>query len=139
MEILVVELFRAKHVSRERENAWKNIAMSLNGIGNPKFSVDERAVRDNFLKLDRCFKRKLAADERASGISPEQTELDDALEEIIEKSKAAEDELGKKSDSNRKLADSEIETAEDVRKRSMEGLSKTQKRVIRYLKSERKS
>ena len=83
---------------------------------DPKFNVDQRAVRDHFLKLERCFKRKLAEDEKASGISLENTELGDALEEIIEKSKAAEEELGKKSNSNRKLADSERETAEDVRK-----------------------
>ena len=127
-EILVVEPFRFKHGSRDRGNAWENVATNLNGSGNPKFNVDQRAVRDHFLKLERCFKRKLAEDERASGISPEHTELDDALEEIIEKSKAAEEELGKKSDSNRKLADSERETAEDVRKRSMERLSETQKR-----------
>ena len=85
-EILVVEPFRFKHGSRERGNAWENVATNLNGSGNPKFNVDHRAVRDHFLKLERCFKRKLAEDERASGISPEHTELDDALEEIIEKS-----------------------------------------------------
>ena len=63
------------------------------------------------------FQEDLAEDERASGKSPEHTELDDVLEEISKKSKAAEEELGKKSDSNRKLAYSERETAEDVTKR----------------------
>ena len=127
-EILVVEPFRLTHGSKERRSAWENIAMNLNGSENPKFNVDQRAVRDHFLKLERCFKRKLGEDERASGISPEHIELDDALEEIIEKSKAAEEELGKKSDSNGKLADSERETAVDVGKRLMERLSETQKR-----------
>ena len=49
-----------------------------------------------FLKLERGFKRNVAEEKRASGISPEHTKLDDALEEIIDKSKAAEEEWGKR-------------------------------------------
>jgi len=48
------------------------------------------------LKLERGFKRNVAKEKRASGISPEHTKLNDALEEIIDKSKAAEEEWGKR-------------------------------------------
>ena len=91
---------------KRRRNAWEHVALNLNECGNPKFTVDQRAARDHCFKLERCFKREMAGEERASGVRPEHTELDDALEEIIEKRTAAEEELGKKSDSNRKLADS---------------------------------
>ena len=45
-EILVVEPLKFKHGSREKGNAWKNIAINLNGNGSPEFSVDQKAVRD---------------------------------------------------------------------------------------------
>ena len=67
-EILVIELFDFKYGSRERGKAWETIAHTLNQSSGPKFNVDERAVRDHFLKLVRIFKRKVAEEERASGL-----------------------------------------------------------------------
>ena len=124
-EILVVEPFRFKHGSRERGQAWEKIANFLNEIERPKFNVDQRAVRDHFLKLERAHKRKMAQEEGASGISTENTELDDAMEGIVGKSQAAEEEQGKVDESKRKNVEMEKVTAESVRKRSMERLSET--------------
>lgn len=76
-------------MDQERE-VWEKIAKTLNHIEHPKFIVDQRAVRDDFLKLERVHKRKMAQEEAASGINTENTELDNAMEEIVGKSQAAE-------------------------------------------------
>ena len=61
----------------------------------------------------------MAAEERASAISPERTELDEAVESIIERKEGAEEEMARRA---------ERETAESVRKRSMERLAETRER-----------
>ena len=72
---------------------------------------------------------KLAAEERASGIDPEHTELDEALQDIVERSESAQDELAKGEEKERERnAKEEKETAADARKRSMERLSQTRER-----------
>ena len=106
----------------------EKIAKNLNQSSDPNLNVDQRAVRDHFLKLERIFKRKVAEEERASGISPDSTELDMAMEEIVEKSKEAKEDLHKKYEKNNTAFDAETETAQSVRKRSMERLSETSKR-----------
>ena len=75
-EILGIEPLNYRYGSRERGQAWEKIAQNLNQSANPKFNLDQRAVRDHYLKLQKIFKRKVAAEETASGISPESTELD---------------------------------------------------------------
>ena len=127
-EILVIEPFSFRFGSRERGQAWEKIAHNLNQSIYPKFNVDQRAVRDHFLKLERVFKRKIAEEERASGISPESTELDMAMEEIVEKSKEAKEGLDRKNEKKNTAVDAERETAENFRKRSMERRSETSKR-----------
>ena len=80
-DILVEEPYQFKMGTRERGHSW-----DLNKIGQPHFMVDQRAVRDHFLKLERSFKRKMAEEELASGISPtEPTELEQAIQDIIER------------------------------------------------------
>ena len=138
-EILVVEPFRFKHGSRERGQAWEKIANSLNDIERPKFNVDQRAVRDHFLKLERAYRRKMAQEERASGINTENTELDDAMEEIVKKSQAAEEEQGKMDESKRKNVEMEKATAESVRKSSMERLRETRERESNAEKARKKA
>ena len=128
-EILVEEPFKFKHGSRERGQHWDKIATSLNQMGKPRFLVDQRSVRDRFLKLERNFKGKMAEEERASGIEPpEPTELDQAIQDIIERSEEAQDEMAKGDERREKAAEKEKETAESVRKRSMERLAETRQR-----------
>eukprot|EP00794_Sanderia_malayensis_P002776 gene2776-3212_t len=137
-EILVVEPFGAKRGSRERGQAWEKIANNLNSMEHPKFIVDQRAVRDHFLKMERAHKRKMAQEERASGINAENTEVDDAMEKIIWKTQAAEEEQGKVDESKRQNVEMEKETAESVRKRSMERLGETREREKSLEKGEKK-
>ena len=127
-EILVVEPFRCKHGSRERGQAWEKIVNFLNDIEHPKFNVHQRAVRDHFLKLERAYKKKMAQEERASGINTENTEVDDAMEDIVGKSQAAEEEQRKVDECKQNNIEIEKVTGESVRNRSMERLSETRER-----------
>ena len=49
------------------------------------FNVTQRAVRVRFKLLSERFKKKMAAEEGASGINPEGSELDVLVEEILGK------------------------------------------------------
>ncbi|PFX12139.1 ATP-dependent DNA helicase PIF1 [Stylophora pistillata] len=127
-EILVVEPFKAKPRRSLRGQLWTKIAHALNGLVDPKFSVTQRAVRDRLKKLKEQFLKKMAAEERGSGISPEVSELDTLVEEILDLESAygechEEDSCEKK---RKELADKE--NAEDLRLKAMESLKVTQKR-----------
>ncbi len=85
-------------------------------------------MRDRFVKLEKEFKRKVAEENRASGVAPEHTELDQALEDILERSEAAQEEVARGDERKEKNAEKERETAESVRKRPMERLAETRGR-----------
>jgi len=81
-----------------------------------RFVVDQRGVWERYAKLERNFKRKIAAEERASGISPDKTELDEAIENIMERREGAEEEIAQRAESTAVVMEKERETAESVRK-----------------------
>ena len=126
-EILVEEPYNVKHGSRERGRCWDHIAEALNNVEQPKFIADQRAVRDRFVKLEKAFKKKTREELRASGIAPqESSELDQALEDIIDRIENAEQQ--KEASCVEKQQDIEKETAEAVKRGAMESLSQTKAR-----------
>ena len=127
-EILVVEPYRFKAGTRERGQAWDKVASALNLVEGLRFVVDQRGVRERHAKLERNFTRKMVAEERASGISPDKTELDEAIESIMERREGAEEEIAQRAESTAVVMEKERETAESVRKRSMERLAETRER-----------
>ena len=50
----------------------------------PIFRVNKKSVQDHFNKLVAGHKRKNREEHQASGISPETSEIDQLLEEIVE-------------------------------------------------------
>eukprot|EP00795_Rhopilema_esculentum_P012122 gene12122-2727_t len=68
----------------ERGDGWKQIADRLNKIESPNFECTARSVREHFQTL--IEKRKVVnrEEERASVISPEITEVDILLDELLE-------------------------------------------------------
>lgn len=83
-EILLIQPHKYRLKSTERGNAWTSIANDLNAIQELRFTVTQKAVRDRFKLLIARFKRKTNEEEAASGICPEESELDQALETIVE-------------------------------------------------------
>ena len=127
-EILVAEPFQFKHGSRKKGRCRDKVADCLNTLESPKFSVDQRAVRDHFVKLERVFLRKMNAEMRASGIQVDHSKLDQALEEIIERKECEEQLKEKASEGILRQKEKEKECAEAVRKRAMESFSQTKVR-----------
>lgn len=129
-EILLLEPYKFKARSRERGNIWKQIAEHLNEVSNDDifFKVDNRAVRDRFNILIAHYNEKMKEQEKASGISPEPTPLDEALESILDRMKIAEEELEKASKENEANDKKEVEKAEEMRKKAMETFSESKAR-----------
>ena len=70
--------------------------------------------------LQKRFQVRLNREERASGISDDNSELDNLLEEILEKEKAAKEKLDNDDEDKKKSLANEKAAAEDMRKRALE-------------------
>ena len=90
-EVLDIEPYQYKLRSPERWKAWETIASHLNATSHPKF-------------LTKKFQIRLNREERASGISDDNSELDNLLEEILEKEKAAKEKLDNDDEDKKKIS-----------------------------------
>lgn len=127
-EVLLQEPFKHPKNSKERGEVWGQIALNLNSLASPIFKVSKRSVRDRLTLLQTKYKEKTREEERASGIDCEETQLDAAVEEILDKEKAADMERNEQAGTLSKKYQSEKASAEEVRRQAMERLGKTQKR-----------
>ena len=123
-EVLAMEPYQHPYRSKERGDIWNQIAINLNGLDHPKFKVNKRSVRDRLTLLITKYKAKIRQEENASGIACEETELDQALEEIIDKEKLADE----KCSEAKKKEKEEKSAAEEHRQSAMERLGQTKKR-----------
>ena len=101
-EIFLYEVWEYRHGSQERGQLWENIADSRNKLHNPQFRVTQRSVRDRFAVLVKNHKAKKKEEDRASGISPEQSEVDDGMLQLIEHFDQADNERGRLSEEKKK-------------------------------------
>ena len=123
-EVLVLDPFQFPYRSRERGDVWNEIANNLNAMTEIRFKINKRSVRDRLTLIQGKYKAKMRQEEAASGVECEETELDQALGEISEKEKMAE-EL-KELSSDKKKA--EKAAAEEHRQQACERLGETKKR-----------
>ena len=84
-DMLIKELFSAgpwEHPSgrSQRGTAWEDVARVLNLLKG--FFVNQRSVRDRYNTLITKYRHKRSKEENASGIVPEHSPIDDALEEL---------------------------------------------------------
>ena len=114
-EVIVNDPYEFKTGSRERGQCLDKIADILNAIQNPWFKVDQRSIRDRLKKLLKAFITKKNAEERASGINPEYSELDDLLNDINERKHEGEIRENQNSEEKNKKVDKERAEAEQVR------------------------
>ena len=128
-EILVTNPFTGtKKGTVARGTKWEQVAENLNKIELVHFKVDKRSVRDRYNHLAKILRKKLSDEKKESGIDPEMTDIEHALEELIEIEDAAEtDQAVVNKQKNRKI-NQDRENAEDIRKTAMEKLSQTKKR-----------
>ena len=83
--LLLQEIVVSESSTSERGKVWEEITHRLNEnevFGNRLAS--KRAVRDRYSLLAKKYRKKMTEEANASGISPELTETDKLLEQIIE-------------------------------------------------------
>ena len=97
-----------KSIFREKKNIrkrlWETIARDLVKINSPKFktSLSECSMRERYMRIAQRYKTKMNEEIKASGISPEQSELDVLLEELTEREEMAEEERFQQGKKTRK-------------------------------------
>ena len=128
-EIVMSQPYKFKPSTRDRGQVWEGFTARLNAteLFHDRLR-NKRAVRDRYQLLSKKFKNKMAEEERASGISPEMTETDKLLEQIVEQFEESERDAGEQSEKNDQNKENERKKAEEMRNRSMEKLGETQKR-----------
>lgn len=92
-EVLAVDPYSQPKgsIDRERAKLRQEISMSLNSISVLQFSVTLKSVRGRVnLVLTKKHKKKVAEENKASGITPnEPSEFELGMDEICEKAEAA--------------------------------------------------
>ena len=130
-EILLHEPWANRHGSPERGKAWEEVSDSLNGAADAalKFKVTQRSVRDRFKLLMQNYKKRQNEEIKASGIAPpEETELEHALEDIIERFQEADTNYRKELEDKKTKNEVDTRKAVEMRKRSLETFSESMDR-----------
>ncbi|CAH3038005.1 unnamed protein product, partial [Pocillopora meandrina] len=117
-KILVLEPFKAKKGSIARGQIWDKIANNLNSLQRPQFRVTKRSVRERYTLSSDKFIAKMRDKKKASGIDADLSDVEKALEEIVEKETVVEETA--QNDENAKAA--------EMRYRALKNLGGTQKR-----------
>lgn len=123
-EVILYEPYQFKCRTKESGNAWKAISESLSRFHPVFINIDSRACREWFTLLKTRRENELKLEEKASGISPDETEKNRALDEIIERVKEFEKTVETKTDTA--IADRKI--GEHIRLQAMETFCETKKR-----------
>ena len=92
-EIFAVNVFvGTKRSTVARGTKWEKVAENLKKIQEVQFKVDKRTVRDCYNNLSRDLRKKIKNEEKASGIETDMTNVEKALEDLIEREDTAESE-----------------------------------------------
>ena len=106
----------------QRGRKWNEIAKHLSNVQTPRFKVDQRSVRERYSLIAKTYRKKIREEERASGINtPELSELDQALEDLIVREDEADRGIEETTAQKRKVKEDKKD-AEEIRKRAMERL-----------------
>ena len=130
-KVLLQEPFKHPKNSKERGDVWGQMALNLNSRASPIFKVSKRSVRLRLTLLQTKYREKIREEERDPGIDCEETQLDAAVEEILDKENAADMERNEQAGTltkKKQKHQSEKARAEEVWRQAMERLGKTQER-----------
>ena len=84
-EMFLFEPWNYKNGSKERGQCWERISESLNQLTEISFKVTQRSVQDHYQTLEKVYKKQKREEDGASGINPEETEVNVALSDITER------------------------------------------------------
>ena len=128
-----VLIYKFKKRSKDRRRIWTWIAETLNDVRAVKFKVNQRAVRERFDLLIGRFRQQSKEEEKASGVLPDQTELDALLEEICEREALAES-TRESCFSKKKDAETDRKKAEEMHAQALERVGETKKGQMKIVK-----
>jgi hypothetical protein len=100
----------------------------LNDLDDPKFDVTQKSVRDHYNLLEKQQKKRLKDEETASGISPDHSEFEDAMEDIIERFMGKDEEDQKKYSEKKEKCEADASKILEMRQSAMESLAESKKR-----------
>ena len=127
-EMLAINPFKAKGKTIQRTKIWETVVQHLEEIEESPFKITVRAVRDRYSLLSKKFRKRMASEQKASGISPEMSELDILLEEVTGVEDQSEEErLSESEEKNQKTEQDRAKTV-DMRKKAMENFSEATRR-----------
>ena len=109
-----------KYGSNKKGNCWKKISESFNQLKDISFKVTQRSVQDRYLTLEKTYKKQKREEDKQSGINPEETEVDFALADIIERFEEAQKIHQDASEKQKKKTEQDAAKAEDMRRKSLE-------------------
>ena len=75
-EIILVNPFKAKKKTIPRAKLLEEVATNVNKMDTIEFNTSQRGVRDRYMRISNKFRARMVEEQRASGISPETSELD---------------------------------------------------------------
>eukprot|EP00794_Sanderia_malayensis_P002275 gene2275-2615_t len=117
-ELLLFEPWKHRKGTPEGVEVWERIAESLEQVEEFKFKTDKRSVRDRFNKLIKDHKKEDRDEQRASGMSPGQDEVDSALDNIVPMVEEAEKKQDQPNDGKMKKHKEEQGKAIQMRRRN---------------------
>ena len=123
-ELIQVQPWQHKKGTTERGEAWSKLAIVLGQCANPVFRVTLRSIRDRYMLLERRYKKKISEEEKASGISPDPSEIDKLIEEIV----ALFDEADKAEIAKKHKMEEEANQIQEMRKTSLETFRESRER-----------
>ena len=128
-EVISVEPYRWKRGSRERGDAFRNIAVNLTEIPNSGFppSLNQRSVRTRFFELVESFKKQETQEARATGIATDFDEKTQLLIDIHSRMVEYENGFLQELQLKKDKVEKEKATAEEMRKKACEKLGETKK------------
>ena len=124
-ELLSWELWKYRSGTRERGNSLEEICKILNSIKDPQFCVSPKGLRDRLKILERDCKARKREAERGLGISEEYREINQIMEDYLERRDEEEAKQNKESAEDRNKEDQDKATGEEIRERAMERLAQT--------------
>ena len=127
-EVLASEIWNTKPGSTDRRDGWKKIVDTLSQIERPSFDVSIRSVREHFQTIFAKRKSQIRKEESASGISPETSERDVILDELIDLFEAATSDQQSAVQEMKEKQAAERKAAEEMRRMTMETLGESRKR-----------
>ena len=119
-ELLLIEPWNYMYGSNKKGNCWKRISESFNQLKDISFKVTQRSVQDRYLTLEKTYKKQKREEDKQSGINPEETEVDFALADIIQRFEEAQKIHQDASEKQKKKTEQDAAKAEDMRRKSLE-------------------